>query len=110
MPYKDPEKRREAFKKYYEKNKEKVLEKNRQWWVDNPERAREINARSHRKMRGMDVEPINPEMCDEMDDVLDHLVPIPDLPEAEPVKSEPPVIEDSYGLDDLLRALKEETE
>ena len=34
----------------------------------------------------------------------------PDLPEPEPVKSEPPVIEDSYGLDDLLRALKEETE
>jgi len=106
MPYKDPEKRREAFKKYYEKNKEKVLEKNRQWWVDNPERAREINARSHRKMRGMDieVEPIDPIEHDAIDEALEDLMPIP-KPKPEPIPK--PEI-DEEALEQALKELKEE--
>ena len=54
MPYKDPEKQREANKKWYEENKEKKRESNKKWreenpeyskkWAEeNPEKRREIN-------------------------------------------------------------------
>lgn len=41
MAYKDPEKKREANRKYYEKNKEKVRESNKKWAEENKEKRRE---------------------------------------------------------------------
>ena len=41
MPYKDPEKQREASKKWYEKNKEKKIEASKKWAEENPEKVRE---------------------------------------------------------------------
>lgn len=42
MPYKDPEKRREAKRKYYEKNKKLVKSRALQWSKDNRKRRAEI--------------------------------------------------------------------
>lgn len=77
MPYKDPKKRREAFKKYYEKNKEKVLEKNRKWAADNPEKHAEIERRSYgKRMRESDeIEQVPHET---VDDALNDMISEPE--------------------------------
>ena len=49
MPYKDKAKRAENFKKYYEKHKGKILEKNRKWGQDNPDKRIAINERYYTK-------------------------------------------------------------
>jgi len=42
------EKHREAMRKYYLKNKEKILERNRQWYWNNLEKAREKGVQKYR--------------------------------------------------------------
>lgn len=105
MPYKDPEKRKAAFKKYYEKNKEKVLEKNRKWAADNPDKAREINTKSHRKLRAEGVKPIeiDPVEHEDINEALDTLIDIPKLhPEPLPKQKI-----DEAEVDQMLNDLKE---
>lgn len=102
MPYKDPKKRREAFRKYYEKNKEKVLEKNRKWAADNPEKHAEIERRNYaRRTREDDnIEPVPHEAIDE---ALDTLLDIPKLhPEPLPKQKV-----DEVEVDRMLNDLKE---
>ena len=41
----------EQWKKYYEKNREKILAKNRLWYKNNPEKANEIAKKSRLKHR-----------------------------------------------------------
>ena len=77
MPYKDPKKRKEAFKKYYEKNKEKVLEKNRKWSADNPEKVRDISNKSYAKRTGRDLD-IEQVPHDTVDDALSDMVSEPE--------------------------------
>ena len=83
MPYKDPEKRREAFKKYYEKNKKKVLEKNRKWAVDNPEKHAEIERKGYAKRTGGEFGVIE---HDSLDEALNSLLAEP-KPGADPVSA-----------------------
>lgn len=45
MPHKDPEKRREYKKRYYEQNKEKYAEHNKRWHAENPEKVAERKKR-----------------------------------------------------------------
>ena len=45
MPYKDPEKQREANRKWREANPEKAREANRRWREANPEKSREQSRR-----------------------------------------------------------------
>ena len=47
MPYKDPEKQREADRRWREANPEKVREANRRWREANPEKQREATRRWH---------------------------------------------------------------
>jgi len=42
------ERHREAMKRYYQKNKEKILERNRRWYWDNLEKAREKGVQKYR--------------------------------------------------------------
>ena len=43
MPYVDPEKQKEANKRYYARNREREAAKRRKWHEDNRERSREIS-------------------------------------------------------------------
>lgn len=107
MPYKDPEKRREAFKKYYEKNKGKVLEKNKKWRGENPDKVAVINKRYYEKTIGIpEAEPIDPIEHDAIDEALEDLMPIP-KPKPEPIPK--PEI-DEEALEQALKELKEEAE
>lgn len=102
MPYKDPKKRKEAFKKYYEKNKEKVLEKNRKWAADNPEKHAEIERRGYarRMHEGAEIEPVTHE---DINEALDTLIDIPKLhPEPLPKQKV-----DEAEVDQMLNDLKE---
>ena len=47
MPYKDPEKQREADRRWREANPEKAREVNRRWRAANPEKQREATRRWH---------------------------------------------------------------
>ena len=47
MPYKDPEKQREADRRWREANPEKVREAHRRWREANPEKQREATRRWH---------------------------------------------------------------
>ena len=100
MPYKDPEKRKEAFRKYYEKNKEKLLKKNRQWAKDNPEKARDISNRSYARRVGELI--VTHETIDE---ALDNLLQTP-KPEPEPL-SKSKLKVDEEKLNRILNELKE---
>ena len=51
MPYKDPEKRREANKKWYQENKAKKKEKQKQYNEDNKEKIAEYNKQNKEKKR-----------------------------------------------------------
>jgi hypothetical protein len=70
MPYKDPEKRKENKKKYYQnnknkiseykkewyqKNKEKILKKSKQWQEKNKERCRENHNNNYKKRNKTDI-------------------------------------------------------
>ena len=110
MPYKDPKKRKEAFKKYYEKNKEKVLVKNRQWYADNLDRAREINNQSHRKIYHTE------KLIDHgsMEEALDSLIPKIEPPEP-PEPPKPETLSEQLAADpkiagivEALKQIKEE--
>jgi hypothetical protein len=56
MPYRDPEKQREADRRWRAANPEKAREANRKWREANPEKAREANRRWREA---------NPEKCRE---------------------------------------------
>lgn len=43
MPYADPEKQKKARHESYLRNKQRILGRQRQWRVDNPERKRETD-------------------------------------------------------------------
>ena len=51
MPYKDPEKKREAMRKYHEKNKEKIAEQKKQYREDNKEKIAEYNKQNKEKKK-----------------------------------------------------------
>jgi hypothetical protein len=53
MPYKDPEKSKEYRKKYYEKNKEKILQQRDNWAKKNPEKDIKYRRISKWKTRGI---------------------------------------------------------
>lgn len=98
MPYKDPEKRKAAFKKYYEKHKDKVLEKNRKWAEDNPDKISAINKRYYDKTIGIDVDFIG---RDEIEDALDNLL---EKPKPEPVPEPEPLTEEEVA--EILKDFK----
>ena len=45
MPYADPEKKREAKRRYRERNKTKITEHHRAWAAANPEKVKAANDR-----------------------------------------------------------------
>ena len=104
MPYQDPEKRREAFKKYYQQNKEKVLEKNKKWRGENPDKVAVINKRYYEKTIGIpEAEPIDSIEHEAIDEALDTLIDIPKLhPEPLPKQKV-----DEAKVDQMLNDLKE---
>ncbi len=100
MPYKDPEKRKEAFKKYYEKNKEKILVKNRQWYADNVDRARELNNQSHRKLYNIQKVVDH----ESMEEALDSLIPKIEPPEP-PEPPKPETLSEQLAADPKLAGI-----
>lgn len=107
MPYKDPKKRREAFRKYYEKNKEKVLDKNKKWRKENPDKVAVINERYHLKQTG----ELEVTMHETIEDALDSLLREPepkielDL-EPEPMPISETEEEKEEKIDKILNNLK----
>ena len=105
MPYKDPEKRKAAFKKYYEKHKDKILEKNRKWAADNPEKHAEIERKGYaRRTDGSEI--IH---HDTIDEALESLVPAPQPepepePEVKPEKNRYPLTDEEVA--EMLKDLK----
>lgn len=53
MPYAKIEDQRAARKRYYERNREKEIQKSMAWKQNNRERAREINRDSNRRRRAV---------------------------------------------------------
>lgn len=52
MGWKTKEQKREYQKKYYKKNRERILKQTREWAKNNPEKRREISRRHARKKSG----------------------------------------------------------
>ena len=117
MPYKDPEKRKEAFKKYYEQNKEKVLVKNRQWYADNVDRAREINKHSHKKLYNTEKRINHGTMEEALESLLPKIEPPkpPEPPKPEtPEPPKPETLSEQLAVDpktaEIIEGLKQITE
>lgn len=107
MPYKDPKKRKEAFKKYYEKNKEKVLVKNRQWYADNLDRAREINNQSHKKLYNIQKVVDHESMEEALESLIPKIEP-PEPPKPETLSEQLAADPKIAGIVEGLKQIKEE--
>lgn len=110
MPYKDPKKRKEAFKKYYEQNKEKVLEKNRQWYYDNLDRSREINKHSHKRLYNTEKRIDHGTMEEALESLLPKIEPPepPEPPKQETLSEQLTVDPKTAGIIEGLKQITEE--